>query len=92
MSLFITIYIDAYNTLQNAKKVDEDLYRKEAPTVDISEDRREENFRLDINSWTLNKHGQQVPRADPAGASTVTVDVELSGSSSDIQLNPGKTT
>ena len=43
----------------SAKRVDTDLYKNEAPTVDILEDGREENFRLDINSWTLNKHNQQ---------------------------------
>ena len=43
----------------SAKRVDTDLYKNEAPTVDILEDGREENFRLDINSWTLNKHNQK---------------------------------
>lgn len=43
----------------SSKKVDKDLYKNEAPTVDIMEDGREENFRLDINSWTLNKHQQK---------------------------------
>lgn len=63
INIYIYIhYSEAYGTLQNAKRVDEELYRKEAPTVDISEDRREENFRLDINGWTLNKHGQKVSK------------------------------
>ncbi|XP_067950971.1 uncharacterized protein [Watersipora subatra] len=75
-----------YATLQNPKKVDQDLYKNEAPTVDIDEDRREEDFRMDINSWTLNKHGQQVRRTEPAGSSEVTVHIEAP--SSDIQLNP----
>lgn len=48
-----------FGTSMSAKKVDPELYKSSAPTVDIIEDNREENFRLDINSWTLNKHKQQ---------------------------------
>jgi len=52
---------DGQATLTNPKKVDEDLYKREeiAPVVDIAEDKREEGFRLDINSWTLNKSGPE---------------------------------
>ena len=47
---------DAYSTLNNTKRVDEELYKQEAPAVDIREDQREENFRLDINKWDINRH------------------------------------
>ncbi|XP_067951372.1 uncharacterized protein [Watersipora subatra] len=75
-------------TLQNLKRVNQDLYENEAPTVDIDDDRREKDFRIDIDSWTLNKHEQQVRRTEPAGSSEVTAHIEAP--SSDIQLNPDK--
>ena len=57
--LILLLCIVEFGTAMSAKRVDTDLYKNEAPTVDILEDGREENFRLDINSWTLNKHNQK---------------------------------